>query len=163
MKATDSPTVSEGNQHKRLSNHPKPSTTQRVGDSVRRLVCAQHGHVVKLLGIWFLRGGPEGALEGIGEGRKGVGQPFGAVRAVFELITPVNIAGVSLNGVIRVINFTGAEGVSDWRVMGSEDLVTFPFDRTADSIIIETSPGNYRADVDLSAGSPAAYFVRIER
>jgi hypothetical protein len=92
-------------------------------------------------------------------------QPFGAVRAVFELIpvTPVHITGVSLNGVILVINFTGVEGVSDWRVMGSADLVTFPFDRSADSIIIETSPGNYRADVDLSAGSPAAYFVRIER
>lgn len=92
-------------------------------------------------------------------------QRFGGVRAIFELIpvTPVDITGVSLNGFTLVINFTGAEGVNDWKVMGSADLVTFPLDRTADSIIIETSPGQYRADVNLSAGSPAAYFVRIER
>jgi hypothetical protein len=38
LKATDSPTMSEGRQYQRLSNYAEPSTMQRVGDSVRRLV-----------------------------------------------------------------------------------------------------------------------------
>jgi len=90
--------------------------------------------------------------------------PFGAVRAVFELIptTTVAITGVSLTGNIFAINFISDPGIADWRVMASVDLVTFPFDRTAQSTITEPSPGVYRAEVDLT-GAPETYFLRVER
>jgi len=76
---------------------------------------------------------------------------------------PVIITGTSFAGGWFTIDFTSIPGLGGWKVMGGSTLAAFPEDRTAESIITETSPGIYQAVVNLGASAPAHYFLRIER
>ena len=61
----------------------------------------------------------------------------------------------------HTIHFTAAAGLTNWKVMGSNDLQAFT-DKTADSTITETSPGIYQAMVQVG-GVGNKYFMRIAR
>jgi hypothetical protein len=75
-----------------------------------------------------------------------------------------NITHASREGTTYTIDFTfaGDETFTDWKVMGSSDLLTFPDDLTGDSVITQPTPGTFRAVVELGA-SRRHYFLRINR
>ena len=52
--------------------------------------------------------------------------------------------------------------MTDWRVMGTDDLREINEDRTSDSTISEISPGVYEAVVELGVLEDR-YFMRIEK
>ena len=82
---------------------------------------------------------------------------LGAVELQAVVITDHFLVGTSFT-----LRFTGEPGVTDWQVMGSPDLPDFMDNRTADSTIHETSPGEYEAATELGI-LPDHYFMRIER
>ena len=76
----------------------------------------------------------------------------------------LNITRASLDGTTYTIDFTftGDETFTDWKIMGSSDLLTFPDDLTGDSVITQPNPGTFRAVVELGA-LRRHYFLRINR
>ena len=92
---------------------------------------------------------------------------FSGAAYVFDLdltpeSSPITITESALMGTDFVIHFTSEAGLTGWKVTGSDNLLNFPNDKTAASTISETSPGVYKAVVDVS-GEPGRYFLRIER
>lgn len=96
-----------------------------------------------------------------GDGTNNLASGSGAAY-VFDISIPAIVTECFKTGTNFTIRFTGEAGVTDWKVKGSSDLFSFPDDKTAESVITETSMGSYEAVVDVS-GEPANYYFRIER
>jgi len=76
-------------------------------------------------------------------------------------VTPV-IGRSAFGEGFLTIWFSAEPTITDWRIVGSGDLANFDADLTAEAVITETTPGEYRAVVDVS-GKPQRYFLQVKR
>ncbi len=77
-------------------------------------------------------------------------------------ISSIRITEVFLVERDFTLHFIAEPHINDWRIMGSRDLTSFPYDKTNDSNIVEVSPGRYQVMVDVSS-EPKQYWFRIAR
>lgn len=75
---------------------------------------------------------------------------------------PISILGTQLRGSNFTIHFGGEPGISDWRMLGSEQKKTFADDLTTNTGFSETTPGEYEAVIDISE-NPLIRFFRVAR
>ena len=72
------------------------------------------------------------------------------------------ITGYLKDGSTHTIDFTGKAGRTDWKVLGSADLISFPTDHTTLSVIESSQSGRYRAVVNLPQLGNSPHFFRIQ-
>ena len=101
---------------------------------------------------------PENAASFGGEGATWNGLPVTLLSSKPE----IQITDVSLLENSITIDFNDQPRVISWQITASTDLENFSGDLIETYRITETSPGEYRAVIEIR-GEPRNYFVRVER
>lgn len=76
---------------------------------------------------------------------------------------PVDVLSVTMMGAQLTILFRSMSGIEDWTIYGGPDLEGLP-DNLMDSLsVVESSPGQYTAEIELESTLPASYFLQLRR
>lgn len=77
------------------------------------------------------------------------------------VIVPVILHVSQVDPAHLMFEFSAAPGVGSFQVLGGETLSGIHQNLSAQMILTETSPGNYRATVTIPGGLSGTYFVRL--
>lgn len=61
-----------------------------------------------------------------------------------------------------VVEFGSDPAITQWKILGASSLSSQNQDITSLSIVSETTPGNYRAEIPLGLAPLATFFVKIQ-